>query len=214
MYIISGTVNTITSDVIIKLGQYRHKVFVETLGWPLPVESNLEFDQFDRSDTQYLIAFNHDHQIIGTGRLLPCDKPYLLADVFPELMEGGVIPRAAHVWELSRFSSMDFSAQTAPQAAAQFHSPASPLLLQAALDLAAQAGVSRLITVSPLGIERILRRLGFSASRAAPPRRVQGAMLFACWIDVPRALHVQPSYAPLPSAIDLRNAGAGQHAVC
>lgn len=213
MHIISGTIGNITSDIILKLGQYRHKVFVDTLGWPLQVESNLEFDQFDRSDTLYLIAFNQDRQIIGTGRLLPCNKPYLLADVFPELMEGCAIPRGADVWELSRFSSMDFSGDRLPQAAAQFHSPASPLLLQAALDLAAQAGVSRLITVSPLGIERILRRLGFSASRAAPPRRVNGELLFACWIDVPQAKKTPNIYTSVPAAIDLRVRDGGQRAV-
>lgn len=211
MHVISGSVHTITSDVIIKLGQYRHKVFVDTLGWPLPVESQLEFDQFDRSDTLYLIAFNQNRQIIGTGRLLPCNKPYLLADVFPELMEGGSIPRGADVWELSRFASMDFSGEHTPQAAAQFHSPTSPLLLQAALDLAAQAGVSRLITVSPLGIERILRRLGFSACRAAPPRRVGGELLFACWIDVPQAKPAPNPYALVPS-IDLFRAEVEQRA--
>lgn len=210
MHIISGTIHTLTSDVILNLGQYRYKVFVETLGWPLPVEAPLEFDQFDRSDTLYLIALNQERQIIGTGRLLPCNQPYLLADVFPELMEDGAIPRGSDVWELSRFASMDFTGGHTPQAAAQFHSPTSPVLLQAALELAAQAGVSRLITVSPLGIERILRRLGFSARRAAPPRRVGGELLFACWIDVPQVQTITTN-ALVPS-IGLLRPDTEQHA--
>ena len=42
----------------------------------------------------------------------------------------------------------------------------------------------RLITVSPLGIERLLRREGFRAHRAAPPQIIDGHPIFACWIDV------------------------------
>lgn len=212
MHIISGTIDTFTSDVRVRLGQYRYKVFVETLGWPVLAESQMEFDQFDRSDTLYLMAFNREREIIGCGRLLPCNKPYLLAEVFPELMEGGAIPRGADVWELSRFASMNFSGGHMPPAAAQFHSPTSPLLLQAALDLAAHSGVSRLITVSPLGIERILRRLGFPAYRAAPPRRVGGELLFACWIDVPQVKPAPSPYALMPS-IDLSRADSEQLAV-
>ena len=58
---------------------------------------------------------------------------------------------------------------------------------------------------------RILRRLGFSACRAAPPRRVGGELLFACWIDVPRAKPAPNPYALVPS-IDLFRAEVEQRA--
>jgi N-acyl-L-homoserine lactone synthetase len=57
-------------------------------------------------------------------------------------------------------------------------------LLQAAIDCAAKNGAKRLITVSPLGIERLLRKAGFKAHRAGPPTMVDGHPIFACWIEV------------------------------
>ncbi len=33
------------------VARYRHKVFVERLGWQLRCENALEYDQFDRHDT-------------------------------------------------------------------------------------------------------------------------------------------------------------------
>jgi N-acyl-L-homoserine lactone synthetase len=41
-----------------------------------------------------------------------------------------------------------------------------------------------LITVSPLGIERLLHRMGVNAHRAGPPMLVDGKPIFACWIEV------------------------------
>jgi N-acyl-L-homoserine lactone synthetase len=41
-----------------------------------------------------------------------------------------------------------------------------------------------LITVSPLGIERLIRRLGIRAERAGAPKMIGGQAMFACWIAV------------------------------
>jgi hypothetical protein len=41
----------------------------------------------------------------------------------------------------------------------------------------------RLITVLPVGIERLIRRLGLQAHRAGPPMIIDGHAIFACWIE-------------------------------
>ena len=41
-----------------------------------------------------------------------------------------------------------------------------------------------MITVSPLGIERLLYRMGVHAHRAGPPILVDGKPVFACWIEI------------------------------
>jgi N-acyl-L-homoserine lactone synthetase len=84
---------------------------------------------------------------------------------------------------LSRFAAVDFSAGKTT-ALSQFSSPVAVGLLSAALRVAADRGAERLITVSPLGIERLLRRAGFRAHRAAPPCIVDGHPLFAALIEV------------------------------
>lgn len=165
------------------VARYRHKVFVETLGWQLQCQNGLEYDQFDRDDTVYVVAQNAAEQIVGTARLLPTNRPYLLGEVFPQLMNGLAVPDSAEVWELSRFAAVDFNAATS-SALAQFSSPIAVGLLRTALTHAASLGAKQLITVSPLGIERLLRKAGFRAHRAGPPMLVDGSPIFACWIDV------------------------------
>ncbi len=180
---IGGTSEVLSPDVFEGIARYRHKVFVETLGWELPARAGLELDQFDRADTIYVAARQEDGRLVGAGRLLPTDRPYLLETVFPQLMGDAEPPRRADIWELSRFAAVDFDeASTYPLS--QFSSPIAVGLLREVLRLAAAHGVVRLITVSPLGVERLLRRAGFAARRAAPPVVVDGQPLFACWIEV------------------------------
>jgi len=162
-------------------------VFVEMLGWELQTRDGLELDQFDRADTVYVAARNEHGAVVGIARLLPTTRPYLLRDVFPQLLHEQPLPCTSAVWELSRFAAVDFdSTRTTPvsQAAAQVSSPVAVGLLREAMRVAAELGAERLITVSPLGVERLLRKAGFRAHRAGPPIVVEGHPVFACWIDL------------------------------
>jgi N-acyl-L-homoserine lactone synthetase len=203
MHFISGTEAGFGKAAFSRVSRYRHQVFVETLGWTLDTAGGQERDQFDRPDTVYVAAEDEDGHVVGCARLLPTHLPYLLADVFPQLLEGLPVPRSAQVWELSRFAAIDFHSQsTAPLQ--QLSSPAAVRLLQEAIDCAAALGARRLITVSPIGIERLLRRAGFEARRAGPPTIVDGHPLFACWIEVnPMPLRSDGSI-PRPYAVDSR----------
>lgn len=178
-----GAGDVLSPQAVSELAFYRHKVFVERLGWQLQSEGGLEFDQFDRDDTLYVIARDDDGDVIGCGRLLPTTRPYLLGDIFPQLMGEHPIPRSPDVWELSRFAAMDFgSSNMSPLG--QFSSPIAAGLLHAAMASAAQRGAKSLITVSPLGVERLLRKGGIAAHRIAPPVIVDGRPVFACLISL------------------------------
>lgn len=179
---LAGTPAQLAPLIVASVARYRHQVFVERLGWSLATFEGLEFDQFDRSDTVYIAARNPDGALVGVARLLPTHRPYLLAEVFPQLMGSQPLPRSAEIWELSRFAAMDLLSQHASSRQA-FTSPVAVGLLQAALDLAAGCGARRLITVSPRGVERLLRRAGFAARAAAPVQVIDGHALVPCWIE-------------------------------
>lgn len=70
------------------LGQYRYRVFIEKLGWQLDTPPGVERDQFDLPDTVHVIVRDKRHGIVGCARLLPTSGPYLLGEVFPQLMNG------------------------------------------------------------------------------------------------------------------------------
>ena len=81
MRITSGCSAELRPPLMTRMARYRHRVFVEKLGWQLHCRDALELDQFDRDDTVYVIAQNEDGEVIGTARLLPTTRPYLLAEV-------------------------------------------------------------------------------------------------------------------------------------
>lgn len=179
MHTIIGKSDEFSVELEKAIATYRHKIFIEQLGWPLPVENGEERDQFDRPDTHYVVAREPNGAICGCARLLPTTRPYLLGEVFPDLLGGSPLPRSYDVWELSRFAAVS----TDP------HSTLDPAtntrkLLAAAVEHAARQGAKRLITVSPLGIERLLHRMGVHAHRAGPPMRADGKPIFACWIEI------------------------------
>jgi len=183
IHVVTGRQEELPDGLYSKVAHYRHKVFVERLGWQLQTFNYAEQDQFDRFDTVYVISRDERGDISGCARLLPTTQPYLLGDVFPQLLNGMPPPNSPDVWELSRFAAVDFNAKTSC-ALGQFSSPITVTLLQEAIAYAASQGAKRVITVSPVGVERLLKRTGFHSHRAGPPMVVDGHPIFACWIDI------------------------------
>ena len=184
MEFITGTSHNLPDEVLVGLAQYRHEVFVETLGWDLATQAGLELDQFDRPDTIY-VAAREEGRYVGIARLLPTVRPYLLGEVFPQLMGGAPPPQSEEIWELSRFAAIDFRSNVL---SGPFSSPTVVGLMKAVEACALRHGVSRLITtLSSPGIERLLRKLGYLAYRAGPPHIIDGHPLFACWIELDKS---------------------------
>jgi acyl homoserine lactone synthase len=179
--IVTGTPEELSPQMMADIAHYRHKVFIDKLGWDLQCENAQECDQFDRPDTVYVVAQGEKQKIVGIARLLPTTRPYLLGEVFPQLLHGLPVPASPDIWELSRFAAVDFN-ESKTSALSQFSSPVAIALLQASLECAASHGAKKFITVSPLGVERLLRQAGFKAHRLAPSILVNGSPLFACSI--------------------------------
>ena len=122
MEVLSGRPHQLSAQLLQSVEQYRYKVFVEMLGWELDTPPGRERDQFDHAGTLYLAARDAKEEIVGTARLLPTTSPYLLSEVFPQLLGGAAPPCDPLVWELSRFAAVDFTA-TGQGAMGQFSSP-------------------------------------------------------------------------------------------
>jgi N-acyl-L-homoserine lactone synthetase len=183
MRVVSGDQEELPCGVYVSVARYRHRIFVEQLGWQLQTHNGHEIDQFDRPDTVYVVAQDDEGRVFGCARLLPTTRPYLLGEIFPHLLNGLAPPCAPEVWELSRFSAVDLvGSATTP--VGRFSSTVAIQLLQESLACAAGHGAKQVITVSPLGVERLLRAAGFTAHRAGPPIVVAGHPIFACIIDV------------------------------
>ena len=184
MQYITGNASVLPKETYSALFSYRYQVFVEKLGWELDTQYDWEEDEFDRPETVYVIAKSDEEKIIGCARLLPTSSEYLLEKVFPELLNGLEAPKDSSIWELSRFTSIDPTAQNSSLQPQQFSAESTVSLLKASIDSARQRGAKRLISVSPIGIERLLRRSGFSANRLGPPKVLNGYGLVCLSIEI------------------------------
>ena len=187
MEYISGPPEELTPNEITRLYNYRYDVFIDHLQWEVvegygSIDLRIEKDQFDTDETIYVVAKDVQNHIVGCARLLPTTKPYLLKDVFPELLNGLEAPESDDVWELSRFTSFDLN--NVPQSITQFSAESTVQLLRKTMEVAKEYGANKLISVSPLAVERLLRREKFSAMRLGPPVRAFGQPLIACLINI------------------------------
>jgi acyl homoserine lactone synthase len=197
MDIVCGNRRSLGEATFRALTRYRHDVFVEQLGWPISSSDGLELDEFDGAETEYVAALEPGGRIGGCARLLPTTRSYLLQSVFPHLLNGTPLPCTPSVWELSRFAAVDLQAD--PAGDARLKALRSGQILLASVLRAASLGAKRLITVSPLGIERILRRMGAHAHRAGPPCMSAGQPVYACWIELDeRTVSALSCYGPMP----------------
>lgn len=188
MHYVTGTATELGTRLWSALGTYRYKVFVELLGWDLPdATEDREWDRFDRPDTVYVIALSPVGGIAGCARLLPTTRDYLLADVFPQLLDGCPVPHSATTWELSRFAAVDVGAS--PGAPHTLGSPRALALLRVAMQEAISRGARTLVSVSPVAIQRILTHGGFEYTALGRTHRVDGHSLFACGMTLRPALN-------------------------
>lgn len=89
--------------LILNMHRTRKAVFVDRLGWNIPVVDNeFEIDQFDNEDAIYLINGDPDtgHHLASV-RLLPSTGPHVLGDLFPDLCEDDP-PCDDATWEITR----------------------------------------------------------------------------------------------------------------
>ena len=88
---------------LLEMHQQRRRVFVEGLGWPLPLNGAMESDQYDGEDVIYLLVKDDlNARLRASVRLLRTDRPHPLLDLFQGLCDAGV-PRGPNVREISRF---------------------------------------------------------------------------------------------------------------
>jgi acyl homoserine lactone synthase len=173
----------------------RHGVFIERLGWDLPAAASLETDGYDTALTHYLVAFR-DEVCIGCWRLLPTTGPYMLSEPFAALLQGAAAPCDATVWELSRFAI-----RGDVQHAFGFGDAARAMFSEVHR-FALEHRIARYVTVTTLGIERMLRHAGVPCERLGRPQRLGESPAVAILLrpeDLGRVGAAEPRTLPRPT---------------
>ena len=158
----------------------RHEVFKERLAWEVGSVGGKERDMFDDLDPVYIVC-EHQGEVLGSWRLLPTTGPYLLKDVFPELLHGIPAPEAPDVWEISRFA---VSKRVVGNESLGTINMVTDMLLEQLGAFAKRRSISRIVAVSDVRFERILKRAGLLSHRYGPPLQIGVTRAVSGYADV------------------------------
>jgi len=80
----------------------RYQAFIQRMAYDVPIWKAMEYDQYDNLSTVYLVWRDKDNIVRGTCRLAPTDRPYMIKDIWPEIVTTIDLPSSPFVWEASR----------------------------------------------------------------------------------------------------------------
>ncbi|MCD8563304.1 MAG: hypothetical protein LRY54_04580 [Alphaproteobacteria bacterium] len=81
----------------------RKRIFVDAQNWDIPTFKDMEYDAYDNPAATYLVHLNTQGEVDGMVRVYPTDRPYMIKDVWPEVVEKIPMPSSEKIYEGSRF---------------------------------------------------------------------------------------------------------------
>ena len=168
----------------------RHDVFKVRLDWQVKVQDGMERDGFDDLNPTYLFAEDTETGAKGCFRLLPTTGPYMLRDIFPELLYGASAPCAEDTWEISRFGVIPgvLTSESATMASVQ---RLTKRMLLELMVLCFEKGINHVVAVTDVRFERVLSRAGFPTIRYGEPMLIGGVPSVAGQGDMTQSSVIQ-----------------------
>ncbi|MBD9647213.1 autoinducer synthase [Ensifer sp. ENS09] len=177
----------------------RKRVFHDFLKWDVQTEGEWEIDNYDQANPLYVLSYAPDGRLRGSLRLLPTLGPNMLDDTFPILLGDNPEIRSASVWESSRFCiepeiSQDRASNQVTVAAAE--------LMCGVGELGLASGISHIVTVTDVFLERMFRRMGCPGERIAEPHRIGSVFAVAvAWEVTPDLLSRMKAVAAIEGTV-------------
>jgi acyl homoserine lactone synthase len=162
-------------DLLRSFFELRYRVFTQRLKWAsdsyCQIEE-IERDDFDDDDAEYMVVCNRQGEVVAGLRLLQTTQRHLLGDVFGHMVRG-VSPRGHHIREVTRFVVDPCRERTNGD---------DTLVLKLVWGLQTyglMTGLSRYVSLSYVGIERILKGAGCLFQRLGDPVSIDGRLSVA-----------------------------------
>jgi acyl homoserine lactone synthase len=179
--VIDGLQRENHAKLLDEMHRLRARVFKDRLGWDVTFVDGRERDRFDDLMPLYVIATSPAGHVVGSLRALQTTGPTMLGEVFSELLPPGEVVRSPLIWESTRFNiDMDYAAARGEGAVSQITSE----LLCGLAEIAVVAGLTHILSVYDIMMERILKRAGANPVRLAPPKRIGGVPTIAGTMEV------------------------------
>jgi len=166
------------AGILDSMYRLRSAAFSERLGWDVVSVRGREVDVFDDLRPTYMVVRDsiEPRHALGCWRLLPTSGPYMLRDVFPELLDGAPAPDDPRVWEISRYA-VATDARTARPGFG--FGDISVAMWRRLFSYSREIGIDAYVAVTTVAVERLVARLGLTIERFGPPRQIGCALSVA-----------------------------------
>lgn len=165
------------SSELQEMHRLRHRVFKDRLEWEVTCRDGMEFDEYDNYDPTYLLARGDEGRVEGCIRLLPTQGPNMIRDTFPQLLNGATAPDSPRIWESSRFA-LDVDHANKGRAI----SKSTAMLFAGMIEFGLAKGLTAIVTVTDLRVERILKRSGWPLERIGKPEAIGNTRAIAGYL--------------------------------
>jgi acyl homoserine lactone synthase len=105
----------------------------------------------------------------------------MLGETFPALLDGNPMPQDPRIWESSRFC-LDTAAH--PTKVAKGASQGFCELCSGMIEFGLSRGLTHIVTVTDMRVERLARTAGWPFSRVGEPRRIDNIRAVAILLEV------------------------------
>ncbi|VEE70656.1 acyl-homoserine-lactone synthase [Yersinia pseudotuberculosis] len=142
----------IRSEDLYKL---RKKTFKDRLNWEVNCSNGMEFDEYDNSDTRYLLGI-YQGQLICSVRFIELHLPNMITHTFNALFDDVALPKRGYI-ESSRF----FVDKTRAKLLFGNHYPISYLFFLSIINYSRHNGYTGIYTIVSRAMLTILKRSGW-----------------------------------------------------
>jgi N-acyl-L-homoserine lactone synthetase len=123
----------------------RYREFIERQRYDVPVFKDMEYDRYDTPVAVHIAWRDDSGQVRGAIRISPTSYPYMIKDLWPEIVESCPLPDTDKVWEATRMC-ID---RTLP---VEMRDSIHVGLILAMLDFALRNGIEAYIGVAPAAL--------------------------------------------------------------
>ncbi len=155
-------------DAIAGQHRLRYKVFVEEQKYDVPHFNGMEYDPYDTPAAVYLTYRDQEGIVRGVTRLSPTTMPYMLEEVFSDMVTFAPLVKSDTVWEGTRLAvDPDLDPEMRRRIVAE--------MMVAYLEYGVKQGLEQYYILMPVAMQTILmERTGWPVTVLGETRMIGG----------------------------------------
>lgn len=167
-------------DIMKQVYSLRYKIFCEEKQWIKPNKRKLDIDEFDNKNTTNFIYIDENQKVLGSYRLIPTNKPYMIKSIFSHLLGDATPPEEKKVYEISRLA---VNIKDSPKSGYNNLSLVTSSLILALFQYAKKNNIKSIIGVTDIVVERLIRKAGLLTNRYSKPKNMGNCYAVALHSD-------------------------------